>query len=197
MSVFIACGFRCFTKKEMAKKFDVRQPSLPFDSGFFTPEFVEKMIRAKKTKLNLENTYPCIKQEGFECKGERGVYFQTCTYEEINEYITKNGYDNHCLDKTSGYYPYLKDYDCVLVHYNWHPLSKQEVTNPVENLKIIQKTFNRRLKRLLQMIRKGQHLHIFWHTNKREQFLRINNKSYDLNKLHSINILMKVMKNIF
>lgn len=124
----------------------------------------------------------CIKQEGFQCKGERGVYFKTCTYEEINEYITKNGYDNHYLDRTSGYYTYLKDYDCVLAHYNWHPLSRQEVTNPVENLKIMEETFNRRLKRLLQMIRKGQHLHIFWHTNKREQFLRINNKSYDLNK---------------
>jgi hypothetical protein len=33
----IPAGFRCFTKMRLAKTLGIRQPSLPFDNGFFPP----------------------------------------------------------------------------------------------------------------------------------------------------------------
>lgn len=177
-TIHIACGLRCHTKKQIP----IRQESLPFDSGFFTQESVQKMLRAKKLKINLENTVPCIKKEGFPLDDKKGFYFKTSTYEKINEYIAKNGYDNQYLDITNGYYTYLKDYDCVLAHYNWHPSSGKEITNPVENLKIIEETLNRRLERLLDMIRHADHIHLYWSAGKQEQFIQIDQKMYHFKK---------------
>lgn len=110
---------------------------------------------------------------------KKGIKFIESSYEEINEYIEKNGYDNKYLDKTYGYYTLLKEYDCVLAHYNWHKSSGEKNTDPEKNLMIIEEIINRRKQRLVNIIKNSNTLHIYWDKNGLE-FIIINKEKYNL-----------------
>lgn len=178
--VHIPCGFRCHTKSKINRKY--LKETLPFDNGFWSPYSIKKILNTKYIHINLKNTVPCIKTEQYMENNKKGIKFVESSYEEINKYIEKHGYDNRYLDSTKGYYTLLKDYGCVLAHYNWHKLSRQKITNPERNLEIIEETINRRKDRLENMIKNSNTLHIYYydHHVEKNEFIIINDEKFDL-----------------
>jgi len=168
----IPCGFRCYTKKMLRNKFNIKQASLPFDSGFFTPLSIIKFME-NDVKINLGNTNPCIKTENFIKDEKKGIKFEEVNYNLINEFIKENGYRNSHLDSTEGYYTLIKKYEFVLAHYNWSPISNKEITNPKKNIEIINETFNRRKIRLLELINNSSQINLYLYTQG-NLFLQIN-----------------------
>lgn len=199
INAHIPCGFRCYTKIYIKKNYNINQPSLPFDSGFFSPYSIRKILNTKYIHLTLENTAPCIKIERYLENNKKGVKFIESSYKEINEYIEKNGHSNKYLDTTGGYYTLLKDYDCVLAHYNWHKLSGKKITDPKENLKNIEDLLNRRKERLENIIKNSDILNIY-HKQCGAQFIIINKNKFnlcdDIVKEHLITTFTKYEKKI-
>ena len=179
-SVHIPCGFRCCTKGKMSIKYKIlKRETLPFDNGFWSPYSIKKILDSKYIHINLKNTVPCIKTERYMENNKRGIKFVESSYEEINKYIEKNGYDNKYLDSTKGYYTLLKDYGCVFAHYNWHKSSGKKITDPKRNLKIIEETINRRKERLENIIKNSNTLHIYY-DKAGVEFIIINDEKFDL-----------------
>lgn len=177
--LYIPCGFRCFTKDLMKERFGIQQPSLPFDSGFFSSSSIIKFMESGKFKINLNNTNPCIKKENFIKDSLRGIDFKEVSYDFINEFIKKNGYKNSYLDSTKGYYTLVKKFGFVLAHYNWHPTSERKITNPKENIEIVNEIFNRRKARLFDLINASSEINLCVNFAK-QRFIIINNEYYDL-----------------
>lgn len=183
INCYIPCGFRCFTKERIQKKYNIKKSeTLPFDNGFISPYSIKKMLDNKYIHLNLKNTTPCIKIDNvYEENNKRGIKFIESSYEEINKHYEKNGYDNRYLDSTTGYYTLLKDYGCVLAHYNWHKSSKfGDIYDPETNLKIIEETINRRINRLKNLIKNANTLYICYYEPENLEFMIINNERIDL-----------------
>ena len=179
-SVHIPCGFRCHTKGKMSMKYKIqKRETFPFDNGFWSPYSIKKILDNKYIHINLKNTVPCIKIERYMDNNKKGIKFVESSYEEINKYIEKNGYDNKYLDSTKGYYTLLKDYGCVLAHYNWHKSSGKKITDPKRNLKIIEETINRRKDRLENIIKNSNTLHIYY-DKANVEFIIINDEKFDL-----------------
>lgn len=178
----IPCGFRCYTKKKMSKKFNIEQASLPFDSGFFTPLSIIKFME-NDVEINLENTNPCIKTEHFIKDKKEGIKFEEVNYNLINEFIKENGYNNSYLDSSKGYYTLVKKYGFILAHYNWHPsadsVRSKNITNPEENIEIINETFNRRKTRLLELIDNSSQINLYLY-QARTLFVQINNTTHNI-----------------
>ena len=174
------CGFRCTKKKKMSIKYKIQSSeTLPFDNGFLSPYSIKKMLNTKYIHINLKNTVPCIKIERYIENNKKGIKFIKSSYEEIDEYIEKNGYDNKYLDSTKGYYTLLKDYGCVLAHYNWHKSSGKKITDPKRNLNIIEETINRRKDRLENIIKNSNTVHIYY-AKAGVEFIIINDEKFDL-----------------
>jgi len=182
-TLYIPCGFRCHTKMVMRERFGIQQTSLPFDSGFFSASSIIKFMERDKFEINLNNTNPCIKTENYIKDGEKGVKFKEVNYDLINKFIKKNGYDNSYLDSTKGYYTLCKEFGWIFAHYNWHPASKKQITNPEENIPIINETLSRRKARLLELINESSEINLYFFNeiqNKTQDFLIINNEYYNL-----------------
>lgn len=177
--VHIPCGLRCFTKRLMRETYNIGSETLPFDYGFFNPFSIKKLLNTDYININLENTSPCIKTENYTEDNKIGIKFVESSYEEIDKLIEENGYDNKYLDSTCGYYTLLKDYDCVLAHYNWHKMSNNTITEPKENLKILEETLNRRKQRLDNILKNSETIHIHYDKAGYEIFI-INKEKYDI-----------------
>ena len=179
----IACGFRCFTKRKMEKILKIKkQASLPFDSGFFTPLSIIKFME-DNVEINLKNTNPCIKTENFIKDKKNGIKFEETNYDLINEFIKENGHHNSYLDSTKGYYTLVKKYGFVLAHYNWHPsansVHSKNITNPEENIPIINKILNRRKTRLLELMNNSSQINLYF-DDYGYSFMQINNLTYNM-----------------
>ncbi|NWK97185.1 hypothetical protein DM806_16215 [Sphingobium lactosutens] len=118
----ISAGFRCFTKAQIIKQLGIEQESLAFDSGFFPPSAVAKMLESDRIDLQQGHT-ACLKFENFEHDQHgKGLRFTFSTYEEIDRLAvspTMAGL-NRLLDSTFGYYTLNIAHHYVLAHYNWH-----------------------------------------------------------------------------
>ena len=178
--IHIPCGFRCGTKA----RYQIKQPSLPFDSGFFNPESIIRFLNAEKIEINMENASPCIKTPDYIENNIFGIKFEESNYKFINNYIKKNGYDNRYLDGTNGYYTLCKEYGFVLAHYNWHVTSdikkNKGITNPKENINIINNIFTRRKHRILEWIDNAKEINLYFHDHQTHIFMRVNENKYDL-----------------
>ena len=178
----IPCGFRCFTKKKMKEKYNISiNETLPFDIGFFSPYSIKKLLDDEYININIRNTKPCIKTECYIENGKKGIKFIESSYEEIDNFIEKNGYNNKYLDSTKGYYTLLKDYNCILAHYNWHKSSSKKNIIPIINLKILEETINRRMERLKNIIKNSETINIYY-DKANVEFIIINNKKFNLCK---------------
>ena len=72
VNAHIPYGFRCSTKAKMIK---VHGATLLFDNGFFSPYSIKKLLSIKYININLENTVPCIKIEGYMENNKKGIKF--------------------------------------------------------------------------------------------------------------------------
>ena len=158
--LYIPCGFRCFTKDVIKERFGIQQPSLPFDSGYFSSSSIIKFMESGKFEINLNNTNPCIKKENLIKDSLRGIDFKEVSYDFINEFIKKNGYNNSYLDATKGYYTLVKEFGFVLAHYNWHSSANERITNPKENIEIVNEILNRRKARLFDLINASSEINL-------------------------------------
>ena len=155
--VIIPAGFRCYTKRHMLEDLGVKQQSMPFDNGFFPPNSIAKIIESGKIDLReSEKAHTvCVKYENHEAGNKRVIKFQTSSYEELEELIVSKDQDglSQYLDATYGYYTLDVKNDYVLAHYNWHMFAANKhsngITNPVENLQIINATMNKRISRMV------------------------------------------------
>jgi len=173
----LAVGFRCFTRT----KVKTVPETMPFDNGFFSPSSIEKFLNTADLKITLENTVPCLKFERHEEDGKIGIWFKPSSYDEIDKYIADHGYDNRYLDSSKGYYTLCKEFDFVLAHYNWHPLSGKKITQPEKNIQMINDVLNRRKNRMFEFIKARSLLNIYWFDANCD-FVKIDNRRYDFSK---------------
>ncbi|MEL0630920.1 hypothetical protein [Psychromonas aquatilis] len=193
----IPIGLRCYTSKMIKNKLGIQQASLPFNSGFFSPDAVASVFENPHINLAFDNELTqtvCIKTErNMDTTYGLGVKFESSTYEHINSIaINKNVNSiNKYLDSTFGYYTLDKTHNFVLAHYNWHPLSdpikSNGVTNPEQNLKKINETLNKRILRMLDMCNKAKHILFIFGDHQNYKYLQIDNKHYFLNDFDRLN----------
>lgn len=197
---YFSCGFRCFCVGKMRGELKINQPSMPFDSGFFSAGSIIKFMEADKIEINLENTAPCIKTEEFHHKNKLGINFEPSSYTQIDDFIEKNGYDNSYLDSTRGYYTLCKDYGFLLAHYNWHKSAARKlskgVTDPEKNVNNINHILSRRKNRLLDMIEGSEKINLCFYNHQKYEFMKIDQTSYTLSN-DSMNLLKSYFEGRF
>lgn len=177
MKIYIPCGFRCHTKIKL-NELKVFQPSLPFDWGFFPTQSIIKFLE-NDIPITLENTSPCTKNKGryINKKKKIGFKFKESTYNAIDSYIEKNGFDYRYLYYLKGYYTLCRNYGFVLSHYNWHKSNgKYQKHSVEENIKNINSILQRRKERLLNLIEQAKEINLCFLDLK--NYLLINNRTY-------------------
>lgn len=188
----IPAGFRCYTKKNIFGKLNFKQPSMPFDSGFFPPSSIASVI--KNPKINLE--YPesslthavCTKYErqndsllGF------GIKFKKSSYAKINSIVeNREGMGiNRFLDSTCGYYTLDLTHNFILAHYNWHKRATLEqskgVYDPCLNLKQINEIFNKRIRRMFDLCNSAKICFFVVGEFQKYNYMMVDDDYFDLN----------------
>lgn len=197
-AAIIPIGFRCFTANMIKNKLGITQTSLPFNSGFFSPDAVASVL--ENPQINLEfnddgQTHTvCIKNElNTDPKYGFGIKFSTSTYEEIDSIVTSRYIDsiNKYLDSSFGYYTLDKKHKFVLAHYNWHPFADKSepngITSPCDNLPKINDILNKRIVRMLEMCDKAKHIFFIFGEGQNYKYMQIDNKYYMLNNFSKLN----------
>jgi len=118
----VSAGFRCFTKTELIRQLGIQQESLAFDSGFFPPQAVARMLESDTIDLTPGHT-ACIKTENYQdAQLGKGIRFERSTYAKVDQLATDPAMRglNHYLDTTFGYYTVDEANGYILAHYNWH-----------------------------------------------------------------------------
>jgi hypothetical protein len=199
--VIIPIGFRCHTKGFIFNKLGVKpQASLPFDSGFFSPNAVASVLNYHKVELSFdgvgENHFVCVKTENNDDEQYGlGIKFETSTYEDINAVATSRNVPgiNKYLDSTFGFYTLDVKHQFVLAHYNWHPLSSDEkskgIVDPAENLQIINSMMDRRIQRMMELIENAKHVFFVFGENQNYSYLQIDDSVChldDFDRLHTV-----------
>jgi len=191
----IPIGFRCYTKMNIFKSLGLKQASLPFDAGFFSPYSIVKVLQAKKIELNYfgkeDSTHSvCIKLENYkDILLGRGIKFKKSTYEEINK-LTKNKSQkdiNSYLDSTFGFYTLDNKNKFVLAHYNWHFFSddskSEGIHDPSINIPKINTILNNRLERMFELSGKAKHVIFVYLNSQGYKYMAIDDDIHDLNDL--------------
>lgn len=202
----IPIGFRCFTKKWIHDNLGVKQPSLPFDSGFFSPFSVASLLRNPTVSMNMssETHNVCIKTSVYhDDKHGSGIAFESSDYETINNIVKEPTTPkiNKYLDSTFGYYTLNKQHKFILAHYNWHKLSdikkSKGITNPEENLNLINSLFERRIERMFNLIKNSNKVILLFLNNPKNKYLKIDDEFYFLDEIdHIKNSLNSFKKDI-
>ncbi|MCE8421141.1 hypothetical protein LZ190_21160 [Rhodovulum sulfidophilum] len=187
----IPAGFRCFTKAKLKEMIGLSQPSLPFDSGFFPPESIAKILSGGLVELkhpdpSAQTHQVCIKTENSEIDGRKGISFTTSSYEEINQRVRdqSQGDINSFLDATFGYYTFDKSNGFVLAHYNWHKFAESDSgarkCNPAINLKHINKMLNHRIERMFEMCKLAKHIVFVLGETQGYSFMSVDEKLFEI-----------------
>ncbi len=201
----IPIGFRCHTAKKITELLGVRQASLPFDSGFFSPKSVASVLSNPKIELKYHDQGSthrvCIKKAKYrDMLNGIGIKFEISDYDFINSMASHPEMENinNYLDSTFGYYTLDVKHQFVLAHYNWHkfshPSKSKGVVDPEKNLENINDMFNRRLDRLFNLCRKAKHIFFVYGEFQKFNYIQIGSEFHDLNEFSD---LEKVIKNIF
>lgn len=198
----IPIGFRCHTKLEITRLTGIDQASMPFDSGFFPPDSVSKIIRAGSVSLKYDDhgsTHAvCVKTEDYnDPELGLGIQFLSSSYEEIEELVEKSneGTMKKYLDSTFGYYTLDKDKGYVLAHYNWHRLAPAEkskgITDPVLNLEIATKMMNKRIQRVFDLVKSAKYTFFVFGEFQKYKFMQVDEKISDVQDLSDIEMAIQ------
>lgn len=201
----IPAGFRCYTREHIRKKFKFNQPSMPFNSGFFSPSSIASIIRNPIINLKYpENTLThsvCIKYENhMDSALGRGIKFQKSSYAEINSLATSRDLMgiNKYLDHTYGYYTLDMQHNFVLAHYNWHVFATQSkskgIYDPNINIENINKTLNRRIQRMFDLCNSSKYVFFVVGEFQKYNYMMIDDKYFDL---HNFSELADTVKSAF
>ena len=204
--VIIPAGFRCNTKMNILKNLGLKQASLPFDSGFFSPFSVASILKNKKVQLNYsqENNSThnvCIKFENYkDVNLGKGIKFNKSTYDEINRLAKDKNQDNiNCyLDSTFGFYTLDNKNKFVLAHYNWHQFANEEVSKGIYdtsiNISNINNILNKRIERMFFLCNKAKYVIFAFGEFQNYKYMAIDDDVYDL---HDFNYLSETAIGIF
>lgn len=187
----VPIGFRCHTAMELKKRFGIQQPSLPFDSGFFPPQAIARVLKNPRVALKYQDggsTHGvCLKREAYiDPVHGLGIKFETKTYDYIDSSVKSlRGSDiNQYLDTTFGYYTLDKKFDFVLAHYNWHPLATRKnalrIFDPEVNLEYINNLLNKRIERMLEICHAAEHVVFVYFENQGYNHMQIDDRFYSL-----------------
>lgn len=201
----IPIGFRCFTSMRIREDLGLRQASLPFDSGFFSPESVASVLLDPKIDLRLslddKNHSVCMKCEQFNDKDHGlGIQFNRTSYDEIESLLIDKNMDgiNSYLDSTFGYYTLDEKHKFVLAHYNWHKFADFSksggITNPEENLPRISEMLNKRLTRMFDLCKSANDIIFVFGNYQGYRYIKIDEK---VHSLEDFSLLNKVVEDLF
>lgn len=193
----VPVGFRCYTRKKIAQSLGLTQPSLPFDSGFFPPTSIARLLKTRQVAMQFpdpnETTHQvCTKHENQRRDDRHGIDFRTSSYEEINSLAKDRNQPkiNNLLDATFGYYTLDKANGFVLAHFNWHQFADEEISKGVRqpelNIPNINKILNSRIKRMFDMC---DHAHTILFVVDRPpscEFMAIDDDVYDITDIEPI-----------
>ena len=179
------------------KKTGIKQQSFPFDSGFFPPSSVAKVIRSGKVNLEYDDKGTthnvCVKTERYESpEFGRGIRFESSSYDDIESSISTADMKSmrRYLDGTFGYYTLDVDKKYVLAHFNWHKLASPEkskgISDPAVNLKLATEMLNKRILRMFEMAQNAQHTFFVFGEFQEYSFMQIDDDIYDLGDLTEI-----------
>lgn len=193
----ISAGFRCYTKIKLSEMLGIKQPSLPFDSGFFPPRSIANLLRNKEINLRYADTgfqshRVCTKHTGVMRGKKKGIEFRTTSYDSINQAIHAPDQEdlNTYLDATKGYYTLDTTNRFVLAHYNWHPFASenlsQGITRPEDNIPKINATLNPRITRMFDMCAHAKHILFVLGEFQNWKFMSIDDEVHDLTDLEPI-----------
>ncbi len=185
----IPIGFRCHTKSMIKSKLGFSQPSLPFDSGFFSPHAVASIFTLPKVALSYVDTATntvCKKYENYqEVEKGTGIKFELSSYKEIDSLVSSIDMPkiNQHLDSTFGYYTLDKKHKFILAHYNWHlfadDVKSKGVKSPKDNIPLINEMLNKRIERMLELCHKAKYV-FFVYLNQNGDYIKIGDEFYDL-----------------
>lgn len=188
----IPVGFRCHTSIQLKNQFSISQASLPFDSGFFPPQAVAKLLEEKFIDLKYGDNglthKVCVKTEPNEDpEYGLGVKFETKSYEYINRKTLSPDQKNinNYLDSTFGYYTLDCRLNYVLAHYNWHEFSSKTkskgITDPETNLRNLSEMLNKRIERMFKLCNEAEFILFVFYENQKYKYMQIDENYYFLN----------------
>ena len=193
----ISAGFRCHTKIQLSEMLGIKQPSLPFDSGFFPPQSIANLLRNREVNLQfasagLPTHHVCTKHTGVTRGDKKGIDFRTSSYDHINQAIHAVDQDdlNTYLDATKGYYTLDTVNRFVLAHYNWHDFASESlskgITRPEENIPKINTTLNPRITRMFDMCARAKNILFVLGEFQNLNFMSIDDEVHDLTDMEPI-----------
>lgn len=199
----IPCGLRCFTAGQIGKHLGIKQPSLPFNSGFFSPSSVANVIKNREIRLSypdkdIKTHNVCIKEENSldEVHG-LGIKFTSSTYNEINDLASSKEAMgiNKLLDSTFAYYTLDMKNGYVLAHYNWHVFASKEKSNGIydvaENIQLINETMNRRIERMFKLCDSAKNVLFVFYNGQNYNYMKVDDTFYFLNDFTYLNKVLK------
>lgn len=145
---FIPVGYRCNTA-QILKKFKLMTKSLPFDTGYFPPESVARVIKSQNMQLvyDKHGKFGNVKL----CEIIPGGGFKTTTENKLHKKIEDEGPSIKLLGGNGGYYSCHTEHYYMLAHYLWHessPIYKTDYKNVILE---VSEMFQRRLKRVNEL----------------------------------------------
>ncbi|MDW2323724.1 hypothetical protein R7127_26070 [Vibrio sp. 1159] len=191
----IPVGFRCFTASIIHEKLGIKQLSLPFNSGFFSPDSVASILSNPDVYMDYSgvgtNHDVCIKYENNNDENfGLGIKFESSTYDDINRFVVENDGKNlgSWLDATFGYYTLNKSHNFVLAHYNWHSLAGKSNINSgsEDNFKNINSIFIRRINRMMEMIARADYVFFVFGENQGYEYMQIDDSFSDLKNFENL-----------
>lgn len=190
----VPAGFRCGTQDNLNKALGLNQASLPFDSGFFPPSSIARVLETRQVALSGDQTthQVCTKHEGARHGNRYGIEFRSSSYEKIQaQVLTRDQPDiNNLLDSTFGYYTLDKVNGFVLAHYNWHHFANEAyskgVHEPALNLSKINLMMNSRIKRMFNMCDRAQKILFVLGEFQSFDFMAIDDEVHDLTDIKTI-----------
>ncbi|WP_226648455.1 hypothetical protein [Microbulbifer variabilis] len=199
----IPAGFRCRTKIELAGKVKLKQASMPFDSGFFPPESIARIL--ERGAVNLEypdlsgdNHTVCVKYErNYDPIHGRGIRFERSTYEVINAISkSRDQADIHkYLDSTFGYYTLDISNVFVLAHYNWHQFASVEKSGGEykvdKNIENINSILNKRINRMFEWCDSAKKIIFVFGEFQGYEYMMIDNDIYLLKEFSRLSSVLK------
>lgn len=193
--VIIPAGFRYYIKQLLSKKLGIEQPSLPFDSGFFSPLSISRVLENREIDLRFSSLgHPshdvCYKQENASFNGgAKGISFKRMGYASINAAVSdRNQNDiNKYLDNTMGYYTVDNNNKFVLAHYNWHSFADENqtsgITEPSINIPKINELINRRISRMFDLCQQAKIIVFCYAPYRNYTLMKIDDEEYSLTDL--------------
>lgn len=195
--VILSSGFRCETKIRLSTELGLTQASLPFDSGFFPPSSIARLLKTRRVALQYPDLKKmthqvCTKHEGVLRGNRRGIEFRNSSYDEINSLaLDRDQSDINCLlDATFGYYTLDNKNGFVLAHYNWHNFASEKtskgIRQPDINIPRINEVLNSRIDRMFKMCDSAERIIFVFGEFQNFDFMAVDDDVHDLHDLETI-----------